>query len=39
VKLLSGYQIVTQPVSLPSNTRLLETLDDTIAFIDSLGKK
>lgn len=37
--LLSGYQLVAQPVQLPDNTLILKSLDQTLDFIDthSLG--
>ncbi len=35
--LLSGYQVVAQDVKLPTNARILRSLDQTISFLDNLN--
>ena len=34
--LLSGYQVVAQEIELPSNGRILRSLDQTIDFLNNL---
>ena len=34
--LISGYQIVTKELIIPSNTHVLKSLDDTIEYIDAI---